>query len=192
MKENMKLTPVVKRRALICLLLLVILLTAGGLFWRGRALRERIQALMDRPEPMPSYILGLAPYPGTTYPIDERSKIYWVQSSFLDEVSRGSIICVALDAQVINKLAVDQWTVYEIIPEDSADLLIDNIPVNLLGRGSRVGPIVIAPSIIPTHVVIHYCWKMELAPGDYLATLIIHPIGGEDKRYEWAFTVVNH
>ena len=195
MKEHLRLNPVVKKRISLWLMLLVILLTVGGLSWRERALRERIQVLMDQPEPLPGYILGLVPYPGTTYPVDERSKIYWIDWDATEEFSRGSVVCAAINAQIINPLVSpsnESDELLTLIPESSVDLYLNGLTLKMFDLQAERKRFVSFPMIFPPYVDILYCWKMSLAPGDYLATLVVHPVDGEDLRYQWAFAVENH
>jgi len=138
--------------------------------------------------------LGLTPYPGTRYPIDERSKIYWIDWDAAEEFSRGSVVCADINAQVINplvSLSVESSELLTMVPKSSVDLYLNGLSIKMFDMHAESDQFVTSLIIFPPYVDILYCWKMSLAPGDYLATLIIHPVDGEDLRYQWAFSVVD-
>ena len=157
--------------------------------------------LFESPEPITATINAIAPFPGTTYPSDDRS---FPSSSYI--LSIGGNVCVRVNSLFFDSTfsSIGQAAYY--VSPDKVDLflngdLVDSQYPHAHIYGEEVEPKVIVLSDIsyPRMIVaepgvfvpIDFCWNLDLPRGIYLAEIVIKKSLFESIRYKWAFTI-NH
>jgi len=181
------------------------LYTAYWLFMRITALR-----LMENPEPLPTYISAIAPFPGTEYPTDLYSHPYW------GEVYSQHGICVRVDARIILRgladvvapTSIETELAFEDVPRNSVNLYLDGKlfdKENWIDKRGSLQPAQVRLSAIPmtlpnptvptdhylAHVPINFCWRTDLSAGLHSAEITVRSYKGI-LRYRWAFRMIEH
>ncbi len=151
--------------------------------------------LLNHPRPLPDYLIGIAPYPGTKYPTDELSYPYWAGGNeWMAGTVNGDVICVGFDARTIDP-NVTRYSDNDMVPTDKLQLLLNKMPVNSQNRMFIYSSFLVDfpdpdnREIDDSVALFNLCWKIALAPGIYFAQINIHSYNSGLLQYQWAFTV---
>ncbi len=157
-----------KQRYWILLSIFLVLVTI--LAYSLKSLSIRRTWLIAQPMPIPEYLTRVRPRPGSSTSVDEfnRSIIpHWGEVCF--NLKSGFL----LDPDP-NKLSLDVFQHFEL-------RINGKLPPAYLPDQAE------SYSIDPYG---HVCWNVVLQPGDYLVELIIN--GEMNKKYEWAFSIIEN
>lgn len=176
-------------------LIMIIISSFLLLLLSGNSLQNIHKRLLKTPEPLPKYILGLAPFPGTIYPIDANSQVYWTRSE------PESVICIHLDAEVMDsRLTYDSGLdSYDFVSTDDINLYLNNQPYGEIKNlwqnsdGNFYSVKIKSPGHLKVGMQanpIQFCWGIGLEPGPYLAEILIQSEISGTLSYKWAFEVI--
>ncbi len=179
------------------LVFLGILVTVSYLaqfFLQERAMITTRNQLMTNPLPTPSYIFGIAPFPGTEFPTDAAGD-YRTR----DE---NEIICVGIDANIINSQLRNNTNLHplEVVPGDSVDLYLNGKLHYKVNKWQDTDGNFISPQSMYTFypsggnkvTPVDFCWVLILPSGTHLAKIHIHSEISGTLSYQWAFEVAEN
>ena len=182
------------KQLIIVFALLGVLIPSAWLNYHNRQIQLHRNHLLLMPDPVPIWILAIAPAPGNTISID---KAYFGVSRSDPFFPGLGTICVQLDKAASGMATASEADSKVILSLNGND--ISQVNVEVMAR---------MPSFVPTFVLVYglqvvrgiihtnnaenssavnMCWEMNLYPDEYLARLRVNQKSGFSLDYEWAF-----
>mgnify|MGYP006285711215 CR=1 FL=1 len=158
--------------------------------------------LMISPLKKPSYLLEIYPQPASR--IDKNETIpseWWVP----DDPDRN--VCVRIDAKIIDPSVQSTLDAFQRIDTRKVNLRVNGYTLkgeqgNWIdsNQGIRSVKAIYQTMAVPDFeladeyrevVPVDFCWRVELVPQIYLMRLVIDTDGLINKKYSWAFRIID-